>query len=76
MKRPRAPHRIGWYARRLGRMSAAEITWRVREQAVRRAWARRQVTPAQLAGAASADGGAAGRASDGSRRRFQPAPPR
>ena len=44
------PTRIGWYARRLGRMSAAEITWRVREQAVRRAWASRQVRPARLAG--------------------------
>jgi len=41
--------RIDWYARRLGRMSAAEITWRVREQAVRRAWAIRQVRPARLA---------------------------
>jgi len=38
----------GWYARRLRRMSAAEIGWRVREQAVRRAWARRQVRPGQL----------------------------
>jgi hypothetical protein len=41
--------RIDWYARRLGRMSAAEITWRVREQAVRRAWAIRQVRPGRLA---------------------------
>jgi hypothetical protein len=40
--------RIGWYARRLGRMSAAEIGWRVREQALRRAWANRQVRPGQL----------------------------
>jgi hypothetical protein len=30
-------------------MSAAEITWRVREQVVRRAWASRQVRPGQLA---------------------------
>ena len=44
------PSRIGWYARRLGRMSAAEITWRVREQAVRRAWTSRQVRAAELAG--------------------------
>jgi hypothetical protein len=29
-------------------MSAAEIAWRVREQAVRRAWARRQVRPGEL----------------------------
>lgn len=41
--------RIGWYARRLGRMSAAEVAWRVREQAIRRAWAGRQVRPSQLA---------------------------
>ena len=42
--------KIGWYARRLGRMSAAEIGWRVREQAIRRAWARRQVRPDQVSG--------------------------
>jgi hypothetical protein len=35
--------RLDWYARRLGRMSGAEIAWRFREQAVRLAWARRQV---------------------------------
>jgi hypothetical protein len=35
--------KLGWYARRLGRMSPAEIAWRAREQAVRRAWSRRQV---------------------------------
>ena len=28
--------RLGWYARRLGRMSPAEIAWRAREQALRR----------------------------------------
>jgi Heparinase II/III-like protein/Heparinase II/III N-terminus len=38
----------GWYARRLRRMSAAEVGWRIREQAVRRAWSRRQVRPEQL----------------------------
>ena len=42
--------KLGWYARRLGRMSPAEVAWRIREQAVRRGWARRQVTPAKLAG--------------------------
>jgi hypothetical protein len=41
--------KLGWYARRLGRMSTAEVAWRVREQAVRRAWSRRQVRPAQVA---------------------------
>ena len=40
---------IGWYARRLGRMSPAEMAWRAREQAVRRAWARRQVRPDAVA---------------------------
>ncbi|HEX3964938.1 MAG TPA: hypothetical protein VHZ03_51230, partial [Trebonia sp.] len=45
----RATSAIGWYARRLGRMSPAEIAWRVREQAVRRAWARRQVRPGEVA---------------------------
>jgi hypothetical protein len=40
--------RVSWYARRLGRMSPAEIGWRVREQALRRAWARRQVLPGRL----------------------------
>ena len=40
--------RLSWYARRLGRMSPAEIAWRVREQAVRRAWTARQVRPGDL----------------------------
>jgi hypothetical protein len=40
--------KLGWYARRLGRMSPAEAAWRVREQALRRAWARRQVRPGDL----------------------------
>ena len=44
--------KLGWYARRLGRMSPAEIAWRAREQAIRRAWARRQVRPGQIAAAA------------------------
>jgi hypothetical protein len=42
--------RIAWYARRLGRMSPAEIAWRVREQALRRAWRSRQVLPGLAAG--------------------------
>jgi hypothetical protein len=41
--------RIGWYVRRLGRMSPAEVAWRVREQALRRAWSRRQVLRQQVA---------------------------
>jgi len=39
--------RLGWYARRLRRMSAAEIGWRAREQAMRRAWSGRQVHQGQ-----------------------------
>jgi hypothetical protein len=41
--------KLGWYARRLGRMSPAEIVWRGREQALRRSWARRQVRADQIA---------------------------
>ena len=41
--------RVAWYARRLGRMSPAEIAWRAREQALRRAWRSRQVPPGQTA---------------------------
>jgi Heparinase II/III-like protein/Heparinase II/III N-terminus len=41
--------RLGWYARRLGRMSPAEIAWRAREQGQRRAWRSRQVLPGQTA---------------------------
>jgi len=41
--------RLAWYARRLGRMSPAEIAWRAREQALRRAWRSRQVLPGQTA---------------------------
>ena len=55
-----ATSKLGWYARRLGRMSPAEIAWRVREQALRRAWARRQVRPQQVAFTTPADGGTAG----------------
>ena len=42
-----ATSKLSWYARRLGRMSPAEIGWRAREQVVRRAWSRRQVRPGQ-----------------------------
>jgi Heparinase II/III-like protein/Heparinase II/III N-terminus len=40
--------KFSWYARRLGRMSPSEMAWRAREQAVRRAWARRQVRRGDL----------------------------
>lgn len=43
---------LGWYARRLGRMSPAEMAWRARDQVVRAAWSRRQVKPGDLAGIA------------------------
>jgi len=43
------PSKLAWYARRLRGMSAAEIAWRFREQALRRAWARRQVRPGDVA---------------------------
>jgi len=38
---------IGWYVRRLQRMSATELAWRIRDQAARTAWARLQVHPQQ-----------------------------
>jgi len=41
--------KLGWYARRLSRMSPAEIAWRVREQTVRRSWSRHQVRSGQIA---------------------------
>jgi heparinase II/III-like protein len=39
--------RLGWYARRIARMSPAELAWRARDQAVQAAWARRQVRRGQ-----------------------------
>jgi hypothetical protein len=42
------PSKLGWYVRRVGRMSPGEVAWRVREQALRRAWSRRQVRPGQV----------------------------
>lgn len=41
--------KLDWYARRLSRMSVAEVAWRVREQALRTTWSRRQVRTADLA---------------------------
>ena len=40
--------RLGWYARRVARMSPAELAWRARDQVLQAAWSRRQVTPDQL----------------------------
>jgi hypothetical protein len=41
--------KIGWYLRRASRMTPGEVAWRVREQALRRAWARKQVRPGEAA---------------------------
>lgn len=35
---------VGWYVRRLRRMSPTELTWRARDQVRRTAWSRRQMT--------------------------------
>ena len=42
--------RLGWYARRLARMSPTEVAWRVRDLALQLAWARQQVSRDQLSG--------------------------
>ena len=42
--------RLGWYARRIARMSPAEMAWRARDQALQVAWTRRQVRRDQAAG--------------------------
>ncbi|MGE5292923.1 MAG: alginate lyase family protein [Micromonosporaceae bacterium] len=49
--------RLGWYVNRAARMSPAEVAWRARDQALRAAWARRQVTREQLAAAVSPPAG-------------------
>ncbi|HEV8222395.1 MAG TPA: alginate lyase family protein [Streptosporangiaceae bacterium] len=43
---------LTWYIRRARQMSAAEVLWRARDQAVKAAWARKQVRPGQAATAA------------------------
>jgi hypothetical protein len=43
---------VGWYARRLARMSPAEVPWRARDQMLRLAWSRRQIRPGQVTAAA------------------------
>jgi Heparinase II/III-like protein/Heparinase II/III N-terminus len=48
--------RLGWYARRVARMSPAEVAWRARDQALQLAWSRRQVTRDQLPPAAAPPG--------------------
>jgi Heparinase II/III-like protein/Heparinase II/III N-terminus len=49
--------RLGWYARRIARMSPAEVVWRARDRALQAAWSGRQVTCEQIASAASAPPG-------------------
>lgn len=39
--------RAGWYLRRAASMSPAEVLWRARDQVIRVAWSRRQVTRGQ-----------------------------
>jgi hypothetical protein len=49
--------RLGWYARRVSRMSPAEIAWRGRDKILQTAWSRHQVSRAQaLAGVAPVPG--------------------
>jgi hypothetical protein len=48
----RQTSRLGWYARRLARMSPAEMAWRARDQVLRASWSPRQVTQGQLGAAA------------------------
>ncbi len=52
--------RLGWYARRLARMSPAEVPWRARDHVLRLAWSRRQVTREQVAAAAPQPAGGPG----------------
>jgi hypothetical protein len=40
--------RLGWYARRMARMSPAEVIWRARDQALQAVWSRRQVSREQM----------------------------
>jgi hypothetical protein len=40
--------RLGWYTRRISRMSPAEIIWRARDQALQAAWSGRQVSREQI----------------------------
>ena len=40
--------RLGWYARRVARMSPSEVAWRVRDQILKAVWSLRQVRPGQV----------------------------
>jgi hypothetical protein len=41
--------RLGWYTRRVARMSPAEVVWRARDHALQVAWSSRQVHRGQIA---------------------------
>jgi Heparinase II/III-like protein/Heparinase II/III N-terminus len=63
--------RLGWYARRLACMSPAEVCWRTRDQLMRAAWQRRQVSRAEMAAWPSQRSSQHGRTQPGSgERRF------
>jgi hypothetical protein len=44
---------LGWYARRVARMSPVEVVWRARHRVLQAAWSRRQATQEQLASVGS-----------------------
>jgi hypothetical protein len=44
---------LGWYARRVARMSPAEVVWRARDRVLQAAWSRRRVMQEQLASVGS-----------------------
>jgi heparinase II/III-like protein len=44
---------LGWYARRVTRMSPTEVAWRARDHGLRMAWSRRQVKRSQIPAAAA-----------------------
>jgi Heparinase II/III N-terminus len=49
--------RLGWYARRVSRMSPAEVVWRARDRTLAAAWSGRQVRREQIAAEVSAPPG-------------------
>jgi hypothetical protein len=49
--------RLAWYARRVSRMSPAEMTWRARDRVLQITWSARQVTPEQVADGVSPPAG-------------------
>jgi len=47
---------LGWYARRLARMSPAEMVWRARDHGLQAVWSRRQVRREQIGSGAAPPG--------------------